>query len=231
MKKTPVCLLLCLCLCLTLAAPALAEAAYPDLEGHWSREAMESLSEKGFLRGYEDGTLRPDSSISTCEALVFLSRILPLTEEERAACHDEYYDYVCFNVYPTLAWAYEELCVCLACGIVTGEELVEYGLTTRIEKELLCAFLVRALGLTGQAEAKQTASLPFLDAGEITPAFLGSAAVLVELGVIIGDDTGRFTPHARVTRAVAATMLVRALALEGTEAQPAPPPPVVVPEP
>lgn len=43
---------------------------------HWAAKAIDELSEKGIIKGYEDGTFRPDESITRAEAAVMLSRAM-----------------------------------------------------------------------------------------------------------------------------------------------------------
>ena len=45
-------------------------------ETHWAAKAIDELSEKGIIKGYEDGTFRPDEPISRAEVAVMLSRVM-----------------------------------------------------------------------------------------------------------------------------------------------------------
>ena len=45
-------------------------------ETHWAAKAIDELSEKGIIKGYEDGTFRPDEPISRAEVAVMLSRLM-----------------------------------------------------------------------------------------------------------------------------------------------------------
>jgi hypothetical protein len=45
-------------------------------ETHWAAKAIDELSEKGIIKGYEDGTFRPDEPISRAEVAVMISRAL-----------------------------------------------------------------------------------------------------------------------------------------------------------
>ncbi len=68
---------LALCIIL-LAAPCFADAAgaYPDIENHWARERMTQAVSDGLLSGFEDGTLRPDATITQAQILTILCRAL-----------------------------------------------------------------------------------------------------------------------------------------------------------
>ena len=51
-----------------------AGAQFKDLDGCWARDYINKLANLGYLTGYSDGTVRPNNSVTTCEALVMLDR-------------------------------------------------------------------------------------------------------------------------------------------------------------
>ncbi len=210
MKKRLLSLLLVLALALSLALPAMA-AGYSDLEGHWAEPYMMDLSNRGYLNGYEDGTMRPDNDITACETLVMLSRLYNPDQETRAWIESDYEAVLKANVPEAFSWAYDELSICLAAGIVTETELQKLTLDKPLEKEQLCVFTVRAIQLTDRAAQMAGQPLTFDDAEDISESAWGSVTLLVSLGVIQGDDHNCFGPSGTLTRAVAATIVSRVL--------------------
>ncbi len=73
--KTVLCLALCLVLLASVRAAA-AGSAYPDIENHWARERMAQAVSDGLLSGFEDGSLRPDATITQAQILTILCRAL-----------------------------------------------------------------------------------------------------------------------------------------------------------
>ncbi len=210
MKKRVLALILILALAFSISVPALA-TSFTDLEGHWAREYMEDLAARGFLSGYEDGAMRPENNITACESLVLLSRFYNLEQAAADLIYSDFGAYVEEKVSPSLSWAYDELAVCLAAGIISKSELESLKLTSEIEKELLSLYLVRAMQLQLMAEEMEDTPLNFTDASDITPDYRGSVAVLVAAGIITGDTNNRFQPQFKLTRAVVATMVSRSL--------------------
>lgn len=210
MKNKLLAIVLVLALAFSLSVPAFA-AGFSDLDGHWSKEYMQDLADRGYLSGYGDGTMRPDNDITACESLVLLSRFYNPGTEATALIADDYGDYVAETVPGSLSWAYDELEICLAAGIVTKDELASMDLSAAIEKEQLSVFLVRAMQLESKAESFSRTALTFDDADDISEACVGSVAELVSLKIVTGDDENNFTPKLSVTRAVVATMVSRAL--------------------
>lgn len=209
MKKTR-CLSLLLAVCLLLALMLPAQAAYSDLKGHWAEEYMEELAERGFLSGYEDGTMKPDKTLSLCEALVILSRFYTLDDTAMEwVCSD--YAGALSALPGKLSWAKEPLGICLAAGIIKESEIRKLDLSDAAEKEELAVFIVRTLRMTDLATSMASEDLPFSDTGSITASYRGYVSVLNSLGIVSGDTAGKFNPRSTVTRAVAAAMISRTL--------------------
>ena len=49
---------------------------FTDIENHWAKIHIEKLEAYGIVNGYEDGTFRPDESITRAEAAVMVSNAL-----------------------------------------------------------------------------------------------------------------------------------------------------------
>lgn len=210
MKKKLISTLLALALILSFGAPAFA-VSYSDLEGHWSKEYMTDLSNRGLLQGYEDSTMRPENNITVCESLVLLSRFYKHDDEAAELVYNDYGEFVEETAGAKLSWAFKPLTVCLAAGIVTKDELSSLNLGAAIEKELLAVFLVRAMKLEDSAKSLTAETLDFDDASRITASYRGHVVVLVKAEVVKGDENNNFSPKLSVTRAVVATMVSRAL--------------------
>ncbi len=210
MKKRAISALLVVIMIMSVSVPALA-TGFTDLKGHWSEKCMTDLVGKGLLTGYSDGTMRPDSGISNVEALTVLSRLYYLTDSEKEYIAEDYDATVKNIVSSDYSWAYDSLEICLAAGIVTKDELKSLSLSDKIVKERLAVYLVRALKLTGEADALSSVELPFKDSESVSSACHGFVAVLVSLKIISGDDQNNFAPKSGVTRAVVATMVSRSL--------------------
>ena len=204
------CRLPLLAACLLAALTVTVGAQFKDLEGCWAKDYINKLANMGYLTGYSDGTVRPNNSVTTCEALAMLARFYPLSKDMEALVHQDYGASISSNIDPTLSWAYDELETCLAAGIISEKELKDIRLTAPISKETLAALLVRALQLTKEAAAANPDSLTFTDAADITRDFRGHVVVLVNAGIVAGDNN-RFLPRSSVNRAVVSAMMVRAL--------------------
>ena len=210
MKKRIISAALAFALCFALAIPALA-VEFKDLKGHWAEEYMLDLVERKFLSGYEDGTMRPNESITASETLALLSHFYSPSSDELALITEDYGEYTKSVVPGSMQWAYDEIELCLASGIITKDELKTIELTKPIQKQRLALFLIRAIQKQSEAKALEGTTLSFADAASISGDCKGSIAKLAQLGIVKGDDANNFSPASGVARAVVATMISRTL--------------------
>ena len=210
MKKRVLSIILAIILTLTLSVPAFA-TTYSDLTNHWAKTYMEDLATKGLLSGYSDGTMKPDNKITTCETLVLLSRLYTLTDTETQMIQSDYETTVKGLVSPTFSWAYKNIEICLASGIITLDELKSSSLTGDTTKERISVYIVRAIQLTSDASKLTSAYLKFSDVAKISSDCVSSVAELYKLGIVKGDDSNNFAPQTSVTRGVAAALISRSL--------------------
>ncbi|WP_138495389.1 MucBP domain-containing protein [Paenibacillus pinistramenti] len=56
---------------------------FSDVQGHWAEKYIVSAANKGWIKGYPDGTFRPDQYITRAEAMAFINSVLDrkVTEE------------------------------------------------------------------------------------------------------------------------------------------------------
>ncbi|MFF2020166.1 S-layer homology domain-containing protein, partial [Paenibacillus sp. NPDC058177] len=51
------------------------ENSFKDISGSWARESINSATEAGILKGYEDGTFRPKKNMTRAEAVTMINRL------------------------------------------------------------------------------------------------------------------------------------------------------------
>lgn len=185
--------------------------SYKDINGHWAEKYLEDLAGRGLLTGYQDGTMRPNNDMTTCQLMVLLSRLYTLTTVQKELIADDYDSVVKETVSSTSSWAYDSLAICLAAGIVTEDELKTLNLSSDVQKEQFALFLTRALQLSDAAEALSGTALSYADASDISTSCYGSVAELASLGIVQGTSNNKFSPKSNISRAVVATMVSRSL--------------------
>ncbi len=93
----------------TAEASLLSAAIFTDLDGHPAKEAVDRLSAQGILRGYGDGTFRPDEKVTRAEAAVMINRTLNrCPDPEKLAAAAERQGVKIADV-PINHWAYAQI--------------------------------------------------------------------------------------------------------------------------
>ena len=77
-KSLSILLALCLTLSLCTGGAYAANGKFPDSAGHWAEGIINTLTEKGVIAGYPDGTVRPDNVISRGEFAALLVRYMKI---------------------------------------------------------------------------------------------------------------------------------------------------------
>ena len=52
------------------------KVAFSDVNGHWASKEILSAAAKGWVKGYEDGTFKPDNNIARHETITLINRVL-----------------------------------------------------------------------------------------------------------------------------------------------------------
>lgn len=169
-----------------------------DINGHWAHDCIVALLQQGIIRGYEDGTIRPDNYITRAEAAAIMSRVLKLAEKSNAPT-----TYV--DVLP--AWARGAI-------IATSEKKVFRGYPGNlfkpeklITREEMTCVLIRAFNkdLAGDID------LPFADKHEISSWAQTDVKAGVQNKVIGGYPDNTLRPQQYITRAETFAILCRLL--------------------
>ncbi len=61
--------------------PTQVFAVSNDIKGHWAESAITYWQDNGLISGYEDGTFKPDKSITRAEFAVMLNKALGFVDK------------------------------------------------------------------------------------------------------------------------------------------------------
>ncbi|WP_052759552.1 S-layer homology domain-containing protein [Paenibacillus sp. DMB20] len=171
---------------------------FKDITNHWALESIMNAVEREIVKGYADGTFRPNNVVKRSELMVMLGRALKLPQEDAALSFAD--------AFKIPAWAKSYIAGAVKSEIVKGYKDNTFrpdGKVTRIE---FVAMVARALDLKGGTKA-----LPFADADQIPAWGIDYAAAAYEAGLIQGKGNNKFAPNDPVTRAEAVTVLMKVI--------------------
>lgn len=194
-----------------------AAAAFPDVPaGYWAESYINDMTAKGIFKGYDNGEFRPNTALQASEALALCARISVETQLRTEIGQDRA-EQIKAIMGSEQSWFRDEYATCIEADIVSYAELKDLytsgalGSGRTIAKEDFAYYLVRAMQLGPMAEHLATYSLNFTDRASITPGREPYIYLLTQYGIITGTDKNAFEPRSTVTRAVASTMLSRAM--------------------
>lgn len=173
--------------------------SFADVQQHWAREQITSAYNWGFVNGYQNGDFDPNGDISGAEGIIMASRMINcMNNTDNATNTNAEID---LDAVPV--WARETIQEQTALRIAAQSQV--YG-ETQLNRLQFAVMLAKALGLEPTTELGDT--VVFLDQDSISKSDLGYIDVLRTLGIIEGSN-GSFNPGQLVSRAEAASMLMR----------------------
>lgn len=178
-----------LCCALTaMAAPARA-AAYPDIEGHWAKPAIERWSDSGILKGYSDGRFAPNEPISRAQLSEILYRVWGCKPNSART----------FTDVPAGAWYYDSVTTMATYGVTftDSDKAHPDELLTREEAFYMVARAFR-IGADGDNDR---APVQVLDGEDISPGYRDRLINMFAKKYLKGSPDGKFYPKNTVTRA------------------------------
>ncbi|WP_213974132.1 YcdB/YcdC domain-containing protein [Tepidanaerobacter acetatoxydans] len=178
---------------------------FTDIKGHWAENDIQLLIDLGVIKSAED-KFYPDESITEGEFIKLLliaknQRISDNMESQPAAkseADEEIQKYV--DAALKLGW------------IKSGEVDIKRSLS----REKAAAFVVRAMGLEKVACLSDIYKDIAKDSASIKPEYKGHATIAMGLKLLSADN-GNFKPKTDVTRAQAATILVKMLKSDSSQ--------------
>ena len=166
---------------------------------HWAQETLDDWVENGLLRGFDDGSLRPDSLISRAEFVALVNRLYGFTVQAEVRLTD---------VAPH-HWYAGEVAKALAAGFVKGYADGTFRPNQPITRQEAAVIVASLLGLEPNDEQL---ARKFRDGDAIAEWSRNAVAAVVEHGYMNGYPDGTFRPAQPITRAEAIVTLDRTAA-------------------
>ena len=213
MKKTLLSVILVIAL---LLSQFTVFAAFSDMKEDrlsWAKTAVEEMAEAGLIKGYEDGTFRPDNAVTKQEALVLISRIVGFTDKSSAAYSDVASELFAETLEKYATPYKAEISYLLYKGILKADDLAVYVADTEAEQPLkryeAAVLLTKIFENDLSAVEKAELKISFSDLSDIPAAAKPYVNYVVDKGLMNGMGDNLFMPNEKLTRAMIATLLYR----------------------
>lgn len=183
------------------------KTVFSDLSGYdWAKDAILELYKNGVVNDKNIYQYLPGEHITRADFAMFLIKSLALTAEN---------DVLFADVSPDAYYA-AEIAVGKALGILQGDSNGCFRPDQTITRQDIMTMCIRALTLVNKIKESQNTEIisRFTDAAQIAAYARDAVSAMVEAGVVQGYEDGSFRPYDNTTRAEAAVILQRAIALE-----------------
>jgi hypothetical protein len=170
-----------------------------DIKGHWAETQISSGVNRGLIKGYEDGTFKPENSITRAEFMAIVNRAFGYSEKAQ----------ISFSDVSANDWYAEEAAKAKAVEYITGYDDGSMKPNNKITRQEAAVMLSRVLKLD---KAQNAAVLDvFNDKQNIAAWSKDAVAAVAENGYIKGYPDKTYKPGNPITRAEAVVMLDRAV--------------------
>ena len=178
-------------------SPMQVMAAGNDLAGHWAEKTITKWQDAGLIKGYADGTFKPNNSVTRAEFVVMMNNALGFEDAEDIA----------FGDVKEGDWYYNAVAKAVAVGYSKGYADGTFKPGATITRAEAAVMIANAAGL----EANAAGAEEFTDAAAIPAWAKDSISAVVEAGFMSGYPDGSFGAAKSITRAEAVSSLNRVM--------------------
>lgn len=179
-----------------------AESSASDIEGNWAESQITKWIDKGFIHGYEDGSFKPNNTITRAEFFSLVNRSYGFTETAS----------VSFKDVNSSNWAYAEVSKAVKAGYIKGYRDGTIGVNKPISRQEVAVIIDDLLDLSNEASTGDH----FTDSNTIASWAKNSVDAIVAKGILQGYDNN-FNPNKPITRAEAVVALDRSVNARATD--------------
>ena len=196
----------------TKAKEALPAGVYTDTKDNWARDAIQAMSQAGYLSGYSDNTFKPSAQITREQAAAIYGKVLQhnLNEQELADIVTKE-SATSYSDVEADRWSNSAIKLVSAAGVMQGTSKTAFTPSKTMNREEFvasAASLAKKLNITTPVK---TEKIRFKDENSISLDYVADINYMAERGIVASGTTENFNPKQPVTRAQAATILNRML--------------------
>lgn len=167
----------------------------PDISGHWAFDCIKSLISRDIIKGYPDGSVKPNNNITRAEAAVIIAKAANFNPTEKRIHFKD----------PIPDWAQDYVARLVYEGVFTGYPDGRFLPNEFISRQEAACAIVKALGSGGLDE-----ELKFKDAEYIGDWAKSWVKTGIDRNIISGYPDNTFRPKEKITRAEVFTIICKA---------------------
>lgn len=156
------------------------KTGFDDIKGHWAENAINVMTEKGYINGFDKNTFGPDKNVTLYQAVWLSMRCMDFEYDEKKGIEDA-----------------------LNYGIVEKAEKTD----REINREEFISIIMKAYNKKYEKNVNIKEVNKFFDDSEVSEGYKDFVYAARKLGFIEGDEKGNFNPQKNLSRAEAVTVL------------------------
>lgn len=190
----------------------LPAGVYPDTKDNWARDAIQAMTQAGYLSGYADNTFKPSAQITREQAAAIYGKVLQhnLNEQELADIVTKE-SATSYSDVEADRWSSSAIKLVSAAGVMEGTSKTAFTPSKTMDREQFVASAASLAKKLNLSTPVKTEKVTFKDEASIFSAYLADIQYMAQRGIVASGATENFNPKQPVTRAQAATILNRML--------------------
>jgi hypothetical protein len=187
-----------------IVQPSLNAIQFTDLDLHWAKDFVLSMAMQDYVRGYGDGSFKPNDPITRAQFAVIAAR--SINPAPRVTTRD-------FNDVPTTHWAKAAIDQVVSGGFLIGDASGKFYPDQKMTRLQLVQALVAGLSLSGGSASNLS---KLTDRASILANDQATVANAIQNRIVVNfPDVNQFTPTRDATRAEVVAMINQALSRSG----------------
>ena len=190
----------------------LPTGVYPDTKDNWARDAIQAMTQAGYLSGYADNTFKPSAQITREQAAAIYGKVLQhnLNEQELAEIATKESS-TAYSDVEADRWSSSAIKLVSAAGVMDGTSKTAFTPSKTMDREQFVASAASLAKKLNLSTPVKTEKVTFKDEASISSTYLADIQYMAQRGIVASGATENFNPKQPVTRAQAATILNRML--------------------
>lgn len=167
-----------------------------DYTEHWAKETIQEWFDNERIKGYEDGSFKPENSVTRAEFMTMVNSAYEFTELAE----------INFSDADKEEWYYTEVQKAVEAGYIVGDNDETVRPADEITRQEVAVVITRLNELEQNTDVSK-----FADKEDIAEWAVGYVGAVAEAGYMIGDDDNNFKPADDITRAESLVTLDRSM--------------------
>ena len=172
-----------------------------DINGNWAATEIEKALSTGYVKGYPDGSFRPNGGVTRAELVAMVDSAFQVAEAQGKNS---------FKDVSSIDWFANDVQSALASGFVNGYPDGTFRPQQAVNRQEAACMIAKLMNLNGAG------NLNFSDASQIDTWAKPSVAGLFAKGIMSGYPGNTFSPKKVISRAEAVVMINKALVIQSS---------------